>query len=421
MKVLLKNVTIVDTRSSHHLKKRDILINGLKIDKIARTIKDTKAKLISLENAHLSLGWLDIGTQVGEPGLEHKETVETVCNAAMSGGYTTIACFPNTEPPIQKKSDVQFLRNKSINSLIQIYPVGAISKDCQGKDMNELIDMADSGAVAFSDGEKSIRDAGTLLRALQYVKSFDGVIIHQATDTQLVPGAYVHEGEVSTRMGLKGIPALAEELQVERDLKLLEYTESKLLLHNLSSLQSVPLLKKSGLRNEKLAVSVAYNNLIFHDEYLKEFDPSYKTIPPIRTKKDMNQLVKAVKEGLINIINSNHSPQDLESKSLEFANASFGNIGLETCFAAVNTILQDKIGLETIVDCLAYNGRKFLKLNADPIEEGSLADLTLFDPQLEWTFQKTDIKSKSKNTPFIDTEFKGKVLGVINNGQIKLV
>ena len=421
MKILLKNVKIVDARSSHHLKKRDVLVEKGAIKKIGKNIKANKAETVDIKNLHISYGWIDVGTQVGEPGFEHRETIDSVCKAAKFGGYTALASFPDTNPPIQTKSDVQFLKNRSRDCGVEIFPIGAATRDCKGQDLTEMIDMSKAGAIAFSDGRRSIKDAGTMLRALVYSQSFNGVIVQQATDTSVIPGAYIHEGEMSTRLGLKGIPAVVEEIQAERDLKLLDYTGSRMILHNISSRELISMIKKSGLANENLSVSVSYFNLIFHDDKLEDYDPSFKTIPPLRSQRDKNALVRGIKDGTISIISSNHNPQDLETKSLEFDHSSFGNIGLETCFAALNSNLGETVDLSTLIDCLSFNARSFLGIQYAPIEAGNEANLTLFDPSTNWILERSHIQSKSKNTPFVDQEFTGKALGIINNNGLQLV
>jgi len=419
--LLIKNVTIVDPSSRLNGKKRDILINkkGI-IEAIKVTIKAKNVEILNAKDACISIGWMDVGTQVGDPGYEHREDLQTVSQAALAGGYTAIAPYPNTLPTIHSKSEVNYIKNKTDLGLVDFYPIGAISRDCEGKDITEMYDMHHSGAVAFSDGQKTIQNSGLMMRALQYVKAFDGLIMNHPQDAALASDGQMHEGRVSTSLGMKGIPSIAEELMVQRDLYLVEYAESRLHLFNISTERSVDLLKEAKSKGIDVTASVPILNLVFDETAIGEFDSNYKVLPPLREKSDIKALKRGIKNGTISLITSNHIPLDEESKNLEFPYADFGIIGLETTYALCNSHLSDVLETKDLISILAINPRKLLRLPIPSIEEGAEANLTVFNPNLEWTLTEKSIRSKSKNTPFIGQKFKGKVIAVVNNGKYQL-
>lgn len=417
--LLIKNATIIDSRSPLNGKKRDLLIQEGRIEKIGVKITNKKAKVIAHKDLHVSIGWFDIGVHSGEPGLEHREDIQSLTNAAAVGGYTGLACFPNTTPTIQTKSDILFFKNQS--SIVDIYPIGAVSHNCQGKDIAEMYDMAKAGSIAFSDGLHSIQSSGLMKRSLEYVKGIDGVIINHPHDKELSAGGQVHEGTVSTELGMKGLLSLSEELMLKRDIDLLAYTDSRLHVHNISTIGAIDLVKTAKKKGLKVTASVAAANLLFDDRAIASFDTNLKVLPPIRTTKDKTALIKAVKDGLIDCITTNHTPLEEEVKKMEFLYADFGMIGLESTFAIINTQLGSQIPLSQLIHLLAYQSRKVVNIPIPSLETGREANLTLFSPSLEWTFERSSIQSKSKNTPFIGTEMKGKVLGIVNKGTYALV
>ena len=418
--LLIKNATILDPGSKLNGKKRDILIKEGSIQSIKANIDQAKAEVWNVSGACVSIGWLDIATQVGDPGFEHREDLVSATEAAAKGGYTAIACLPNTSPAIHSKSEVNYIIKNTSNEIVDFLPIGAVSRNCEGKDITEIYDMYHAGAVAFSDGQHTIQHSGVMMRALQYVKAFDGLVMNHPSDKTIASEGQLHEGMVSTSLGMKGIPAISEELMVQRDLYLAEYTNSRLHLLNISSARSIELIKHAQSKGQSVTASVPALNLVFDDEMLMSFDVNYKVLPPLRSQSDIKALRKALKNGIIDIITSNHVPLDKESKELEFPYSDFGVIGLETTFALLNTHLVNAVyTLDDLITTLAYNPRKILRKEIPQIEEGAKANLTVFDPNAVWTFEDSDIKSKSKNTPFIGTEFKGKVLGVLNNGTIR--
>lgn len=368
--------------------------------------------------AFVSPGWLDVGIHTGDPGYEHREDLRTAGQAAAAGGFTTVACMPNTRPPADTKSAVAYLQNKTAGHTVTFLPIGAVSVGTDGKDLAELYDMHTAGAVAFSDGRSPLQDAGLLLRALQYAQAFNGLVLHWPHHKTIAGGGQMHEGIMSTRLGMKGIPALAEEVTVQRDLSLLEYAGGRLHLHLLSTARGVALVRAAKAAGLPVTASVAVANLCFTDEMLAEFETAWKVLPPLRTEMHRKALLEGVADGTIDFICSNHTPWDTEAKELEFPFAEFGMIGLETAFALCRTFLDKQLSLQDLVQKWAVGPRQVLGLPVPELKPGARAELTLFNPDTEWTFTKQDIRSKSDNTPFIGQTFKGKVIGIINNGQM---
>ena len=417
--VLLKKVTILDPSSSFHKKRMDILISGGRIQEIARNISAGSARLIDNKGLFVSAGWCDIGTQVGDPGFEHREELKSVSEAASAGGYTAIACFPNTQPPISAKSQVHYLNQKSANYLIDVYPIGAISEDLKGENIGELLDMQEAGAVAFSDGRNPVQDNGLLLRALEYVKPFNGLIINHAHDKTLDNDGHVHEGRQSVKYGLRGIPEIAEVSMVKRDLDLRSYSESRLLVHLISTKQSAEIVSRAKRESKKIFSSVAAINLFLDENKMEEFDSNYKVLPPLRTKADRTALINAIKSGAIDVISSNHEPLDQEAKAVEFTYAEFGTTGLETAFAIANEALgRMKDRGELLANLLAYNPRRIIGKEVEAFVIGSRANLTLFDVETAWVYKAT--KSRSTNSPFFNRSLKGKVHGIFNKGKMRI-
>jgi len=420
MEIIIRSARIIDTGSAIHNQVKDILISNGKIKKIGSKLTNTsKAKEINADNLHVSLGWFDLNTFLADPGLEQKETIETGCAAAAFGGFTHICCMPNTLPVTQTKSQIEYVLRKSANEIVSVHPLGAVSENTEGHNLAEMYDMYGAGAIAFSDGVKAGSNAGMVERALLYVKAFDGLIMNHPEEKSISKNGAMNEGVTSTRLGLPGAPALAEEIAVNRDLYILEYTESKLHLLGISLKKSVDLIKNAKKKGLKISSSVNAYNLMLDETAVANYNTNCKVNPHLRSKEDIGALVKGLMDGTIDAITSAHQPQDEESKNLEFDKADFGMIGLETCFAVANTALKGKVELSKIIDSISNNPRKILGLK-NKIEEGEEADLTLFNPEEIWTFTSSDIKSKSKNTPFVGMDFIGKAVGVIHKGKLQL-
>lgn len=420
MDILIRSARIVDSGSKFHHQVRDILISNGKIKKIGAKLQNiSKAKEIKADNLHVSLGWFDLNTYLADPGYEQKETIGSGCAAAAAGGFTHICCMPNTLPVIQTKSQVEYVLNKAASEIVSVHPIGALTQNCDGKDMTEMYDMHRAGAVAFSDGLRPSPSAGLVERALLYVKAFGGLVMNHPEEKSISKNGTMHEGAVSVRMGLAGAPALAEEVAVNRDLYVLEYTGSRLHFLDISLARSVEMIRAAKKKKQQITASVNAYNLLLDETKVGDYNTNYKVNPHLRAAKDMEALIKGIADGTIDTITSAHQPQDEECKKLEFDKADYGMIGLETCFAVANTALQGKVATDKLIEMLANNPRKIMRQNAE-ISEGAAADLTLFNPDLEWTFTEKDIRSFSKNTPFIGMKFTGKAIGLIHKGKLQL-
>lgn len=417
MSTLLKNATIIDATSPYHLQKKDILISNGKLEKIADTIENKEHyTIIALENLHISCGWFDTSVSLGEPGFEERETIANGLQVAAKSGFTAIAVNANTNPIIDSKSDVEYLIHKAKNSATKLYPIAALTQKSKGIEMAELYDMQQSGAIAFADYNKPIENDNLMKVALLYAQNFDGLVLSFPKNNAIAGEGIANEGINSTKLGLKGSPALAEHIQIARDLFLLEYTGGKLHIPTISTAKSVELIKDAKKKGLQVTCSVSAHHLTLTDNELHEFDSNFKTNPPLRTDKDVKALQKGIKTGVIDIITSDHNPIDIEHKKVEFSQAKDGVIGLETAFGAINSVLD----LEDFIDNLTIKPKAIFGLENYTIAEGNKADITLFDPKVEIVFTKQQILSTSKNSPFINKKLKGKVYGVFANNQLIL-
>lgn len=420
MNILIKSATVIDSNSPYNGKTVDILVENGNIVSLAQKVTPKKnVKIIESENLHVSIGWLEMQASFCDPGFEHKEDLNTGIKAAMAGGFTGVAVVASTNPPIHSKAEVEYIKNKTANALVDVYPIGALSHKLEGKDIAEMYDMHLAGAVAFSDDKKAVNDSGLLMRALLYAQNFGGVILTHCDEKSISLDGKMNEGVTSVTLGLKGIPALAEELMVSRNLFLADYAKAPIHISNISTQKSVALIKQAKHNGLKVTASVNAYNLVLDETALKGFDSNYKLNPPLRTQADIEALHKGLADGTIDAITSDHRPQDIESKELEFDLASNGMIGLESAFALLNSN-RGKTKLETLIRAITINPRKILKITTPKIAIGEQANFTLFDPDKEWLFTKAAIQSKSANTPFIGTTFKGKVIGVINKKQVSI-
>lgn len=421
MDIIIRAARVIHPGSPYHSKVVDILVSNGKIKKIAAKIADAgRAREVKAPNLHVSLGWVDMNVNLYDPGYEHKETVESGCRAAAAGGFTHICVMPGSQPITQSKAQVDYLINKSKDTIVSVHPVGALTHDLQGKDLADMYDMHKAGAIAFSDGLRPSPSGGMIERALLYVKAFGGLVMNHPEDKSISKNGMMNEGVTSTRLGLPGAPALAEEIAVNRDIYLLDYTESRLHLLDISVAGSVALIKAAKKKNQALTASVNAYNLLLDETAVGQYNTSCKVNPHLRSKADINALIKGIADGTIDTITSQHNPQDEECKKLEFDKADYGMIGLETAYAVANTALQGKADATRLVELFSLNARRILGLPVAPFAEGAEADLTLFDPDRKWTFAEKDIRSQSKNTPFIGTAFTGKVMGVIHKDKIAL-
>jgi dihydroorotase len=420
MNILIKQARIIDSNSPYNGKVMDILIeNGIITTVKSKISTDKNIKIIESDNLHVSNGWMDMQVNFCDPGFEHKEDLNTGIKAAAAGGFTAVAITPGTNPPIHSKAQVQYIKNNTSDAIVDVYPIGTATHNREGKEISEMYDMQQAGAVAFSDDKNSISNAGILMRALLYSKNFNGLVIAHCDDKSISSEGQMNEGEVSTKLGLKGMPALAEELMISRNISLAEYTDAPIHIANISTKRSVELIREGKIKGLKITASVNAYNLALDESLLMGFDSNYKLNPPLRTKVDIEALKKGITDGTIDAITSDHRPQDIESKDVEFDQASNGMIGLESAFALLNSN-KGKLKLENIIEALSNKPRSILKITSLKIKEGEPANLTMFNPETDWKFEKKHIYSKSANTPFIGYKFKGKVLGIINKKQLLL-
>ncbi|MCP2045879.1 dihydroorotase [Pontibacter sp. HSC-36F09] len=419
MKLLLKAVRIYDPSSVFHLQRQNILIENGTITSVGGNDQHAD-QTIEMEGLCVSPGWVDLYAQVGEPGLEHKEDIESLAEAAAAGGFTDVLCMPNVQPIVQTKGAINFIKAKSANLPVNLLPAGAVTVDTQGKELTEMIDLQRAGAVAFSDGAKPVQGAEVIVKALQYLQPFDGVLMNRPEHARLTEYGQMHEGIVSTQLGMKGIPALAEEVMVTRDLQLLEYTGGRLHFSLISTAAAVEAIRAAKAKGLQVTCDVASYQVAYTDHTLVAFDTNYKVSPPFRSEADKEAILQGLADGTIDAIVSGHQPQDTESKKLEFDLAEFGIINLETAFAVANTTMRDKLPLEQLLDKLTTTPRQILRMPACGIVEGVPACLTLFQPDLKWTPTPEGTRSKSKNSPFLGRELTGKVIGLVNKGQVVL-
>jgi dihydroorotase len=416
MNILIKSATIIDPKSEFHNSIQDVLIENGVITKVASNIKNPKNyKEIKLDNLHISQGWFDSSVSFGEPGYEERETIENGLKTAAASGFTSIALNPNTNPVIDSNADVTFISSKANKSAVTLLPIGALTIASKGDDLAELFDMNTAGAVAFYDYKKPISNPNLMKIALQYASNFGGLVCSFPQENKISGHGVMNEHITSTRLGLKGIPALAEELQVARDLFLLEYTGGKLHIPTISTINSVALIREAKKKKLDVTCSVAIHNLCFIDEVLNDFNSHFKVLPPLRTQEDVEALIEGVKDGTIDMVTSDHMPIDVEQKKVEFDHAEFGTIGLESAFGA----LQNIFTLKKTIDVLT-KGKPRFGLNDAPINIGEKANITLFNPDTKYTFSKSDIISKSKNAIFENENLKGQVYGIISNNKVHL-
>ncbi|TDO72859.1 dihydroorotase [Flavobacterium chryseum] len=414
MKIIIRSAKIIDSKSPFHNQTVDLLIADGLIEKIGPSILDIEDTAeVKFNNLHLSQGWFDSSVSFGEPGYEDRETIANGLNVAAKSGFTGVALQPNSFPIIDNQSQVNFVKNKANGFATELFPIGALTKGSEGNDMAELFDMKKAGAVAFGDYNKSISNANLLKIALQYVQDFDGLVITYAQDANLKGNGVANEGIVSTKLGLKGIPNLAEELQVARNLYLLEYTGGKLHIPTISTAKSVELIQEAKAKGLNVTCSVTVHHLVLTDEKLEGFDTRFKVTPPLRTENDRQALLNGVTDGTIDLITSDHNPIDIEFKKMEFDTAKNGTIGLESAFGALLTVLP----LETVIEKLTL-GKGIFGIENSTIAEGSKANFTFFTPEGQSIFSKENILSKSKNSAFLGTEIKGSVYGILNQNQL---
>jgi dihydroorotase len=425
LNLLIRSARLIDSRHPLNGKKVDLHIRKGIIQKISKSITPSSCgpdvEVYEQKGLHVSIGWFDMAARFCDPGFEHKEDILTGTAAAAAGGFTGVLVMPDTCPPVQTKADVEYIINKSKNRPVDVFVAGALTTFLEGKDLAELYDMKQAGAVAFTNDKKPVNSAGQMLRALIYARNCNTVVLSHAMDVSLAGKILMNESMYSVLHGMKGTPALAEEIIIQRDLMLNHYAQSRIHFLTLSSSGSVSLIRDWKKKGSEVTSGIAAHQLWFTDECTGSYDSNFKVNPPFRTEQDRMALIQGLKSGVIDVICSDHTPQDTESKAVEYELAAHGIIGLETAFACAWTVLKKHLPLDVFIDKIAINPRNILNLAVPEIKEGQTANLTLFNPDEEWKFEQRHIHSKSKNTPFINTVFTGRPAAVIKgNSFVKI-
>ena len=416
MNSLIKSATIIDKNSEFHNKTVDILISNGIISDISEDIKNPKNFLeIRFPNLHVSNGWFDYSVCTGEPGYEERDNLLNTLMLASKSGFTSVGLQPNTFPVTEKSTEIEYLKAVAKNSNVNIYPIGALTKNSDGNELAELFEMKNSGAIGFGDYKKSIEKANILKLALLYSKDYNIPIFSFPLNREISNNGVMNEGITSTSLGLKGIPGMSEEIQIMRDIRILEYTGGNLHIPYISTRKSLELIKKAKNKGLNISCSTCVHNLFFNDTHLGDFNTKFKVLPPLRTQDDIDQLISGVKDGSIDTVTSDHNPLDIELKNVEFDKAEFGTIGLESLFGALNRIFP----IKTTINILT-RGKKVFGIEETEIKIGTQADLSLFNPINSFVFNDDNVLSMSKNSIFIGSSLKGKVYGTISNGKMTL-
>ena len=415
MSILIKSATLVDSKSNLNFKQKDILVKDGVIVDIADSI-DSKSKLIlDFKNLHVSRGWMDTSVSFGEPGYEERESISNGLNTAASSGFTSILLNPDCNPLVDSHSAVEFLKKKSTNTTTKVYPVANLTSNSNGKDLASLYDMKLAGAVAYGDYKKPINDSSILKIALEYTKTFGGRVISFCQDEFLSENGVINEGIVSTELGLKGIPDISESINIYRDIQILNYTNGKLHIPYVNTKMGVELIRDAKKRNLDITASTSLAHLIFSDKDIKEFNTNLKINPPLRSEIDCKAVKEGLIDGTIDYLTSMHEPLDIDNKKVVFDIASPGSIGLESVFGN----MCNNFTLEKTIDILTRH-KSIFEIEDHPIEKGSPADLTLFNPDKSYEFSNKHILSTSKNCAYLGSKLKGIVYGSINNNNSTL-
>lgn len=417
MEFLIRAAVIIDCKSPLHLSIQDLLIRDGVIAEMGQAL-DFDGDAIEANGLRVSPGWVDMRAHYTDPGMEHKEDLETGSATAAAGGFTDVLLMPNTEPVVDNKNAVAHYRKWSSDNAVSLHVAGAVTKGCAGKELTDMIDLHHAGAKAFTEGVSPVWHTNIMLKTLQYLQKFDGVLINRPEDKMLTAFGVMHEGEVSTRLGMKGMPSLSEEVMIQRDLKLLEYTGGKLHFSLISTSGGVALIKEAKKQGLKVTADVGIHHLMFTDGGLKEYDTNLKVNPPFRLESDRRALVEGVLDRTIDTIVSDHQPQDQESKKLEFDLADFGIIGQQSFYSNLCTVFGDET--DDVIESISERSRSILGMNPVTIQEGAKACITLFSPDLEWDYSKQNNTSKSEVSPFLGQRLKGKVIGIVNGDQRRL-
>ena len=420
--VILRRASVVDPGGPHHEEEVDILVRNGVVERVGRGLRASGAIEVRINGLHVSTGWLDLRSHFRDPGEEWKCGIANGLDAAAAGGYTAVCALPSTQPVTDGQAGVTHMLRRAQGHAVRLLPLGTLTEGMEGKRLAELHDMRQAGAIGFTDDTRPIRDARLMANALQYSTGLPGgapPIMVLPLDPDLTGAGVIHEGPMSAQLGLRGIPAEAEALQLARDIALLEYAGGHLHAATISTAQAVELVRKAKARKLRITASVAAHHLLLDDARLNAFESCYKVMPPLRDAYHIEALRQGLKDGTIDAVVSDHRPEDPEHKIVEFGQAAFGIIGLETSFAVARTALK-AVPLRRLLERFTSGPRAVLGLPALRITEGSVADITLFDPDAAWTCTEADLTSRSRNTPFLGHRFIGRPIGIIANGQMRL-
>ncbi len=420
MQLHIRKARVIDPQSKHHDKVVDLIVEDGIITAIGATVKAKADMVIEAKGLCVSPGWVDVFADYREPGFEHKETIESGLATAAAGGFTDVLLAPNTQPALSTKSIIQYVLGKANGNIVSLHPIGTISQNTEGKDLAEMLDMRANGAVAFSDGWKPVQQASLILKALEYVKAFHGIVIGLPVDASLAAGGLMNEGVVSTGLGMAGVPELAETIMLHRDIELVRYTGSKLHVTGISTATSVEMIRKAKAEGLAITCSVTPYHLALTDDALTSYDSIYKVTPPLRTEADRQALIAGVQDGTIDCIASHHRPQEWDAKAKEFEYAADGMAVQQSTFNILWDALKEYITPERLVEIMSVIPRDIFGLEMQEIKKGSPATLTLFTTTGKHTLNKAAVRSASHNDPFIGKELAGKVVGIINHSQIHL-
>ena len=415
MHLLIRNARVIDPASAHHEQTRDVLVRDGMIVQIGNGLTANGATIVAAEGLCVSTGWVDVFADYAEPGFEQKETIASGLAAAAAGGFTDVFLVPNTNPVVSTKTIVESVKARGAGHVVTLHPLGAATQNTEGKDLAEMLDMRSGGAIAFSDGWKPIQHSGLMLNALEYVKAFHGIVLQVPTDSALASGGLMNEGIVSTRLGVAGIPAIAETMMVYRDIELARYTGSRLHLTGVSTAASVAMVRQAKAEGLQVTCSVTPYHLSLTDDALITYDSIYKVNPPLRTEQDRQALIAALADGTIDCIASHHHPQEWDAKTREFEYASNGIAMQESVFSAALKATAGNLTIDRLVEAMTLIPRDIFGLGDRVIAEGQQACLTIFTGMGTSTLQSDKVQSRSRNNPFIGKELPGKVIGIVNN------
>ncbi|MBC7426784.1 MAG: dihydroorotase [Bacteroidia bacterium] len=413
--VLLKNITVTDPNSSYNNKVIDLLIKDGIITDAGSGLKAVDAEVHDFKGCYASTGWLDLRAQAPDPGYEFKEDLQSLQNVAASGGFTAVCVLPSGKPVTQGRSAIEYIINKGRQGAVELLPLGAITQNLTEENITEMYDMKVSGAVAFSNANHPVSNAGVMSRAMLYATNFNGLIYSLPHDEAIAGKGQMAEGRMSTFLGMKGIPVIGELLMVQRDIELAKYNNCRVHISKISCSESVDLIRKAKKEGIQVTADVAIINLVMSDESLESFDSNLKVLPPLRSQNDIDALIAGLKDGTIDAISSDHTPEDIENKVLEFDYAAFGAIQLQTLFSLA---LKTTLSLEEIIKCISINPRKVLELEIPSITKGEIANITIFNNDEEWLYNSESNKSKSSNSYFLGSTLKGKVKAIYNRGEL---